>query len=222
MDPRLNQLDLLEMIKNLPLDRRANFDKCMKTEALYNSGLPLGLGFAAVSYFISKKYKLGTTGTIMTTFAGLSGYIVGKVTYSFHCVQKHLPEIAKIIEDAKLHRHRKAMEGSFVQPKELTQEFVDNLNEEQTWSNYDRHSNDDSNQFIDTSYNSYNEELATEKPINLKERITYDDLRRQSRAMLNEGRQSYRPMARERPKQNNEFMEDTTFVPENKEENVWS
>ncbi|XP_054012566.1 OCIA domain-containing protein 1 isoform X1 [Hylaeus anthracinus] len=209
---------ITETFQRLPPETREAYKKCMESDAIYKSALPYGLTAAGVSYVVSSTLKFGQVGHVITAIMGLVGYTLGRVKYSVVCLEKHAPSIFQMITREKFSQKGGMSHDSFDQESVLSESFGNSKENALAWNTYDTSGN--SSEFVTTS-NDLGEELSTDVPINLKPHTTYEDLRRQNRAEYYKKYHGHGPTQRDRPVQDIELLEDTTFQSETRD-TIWS
>ena len=211
--------DVFETFHALPQETRDAYSKCMSTEAVFFSAVPLGALSAFATYKLVPFKPSSTVGRVSIAVMGLLGYTMGRVYYSIVCLEKHAPSVANMM------KNRKSFETSNYNRRSEPENSFDRSTEQPqpVWSSLDTYS--DSNITLNDQLDTYNdsgEELQSDKPINLKPRVTYDTLRNKNRAEYYSNYQGYRFTAKEKPKPDKELMEDTEFKSDTKEDNIWS
>ncbi|XP_076682238.1 uncharacterized protein LOC143376172 isoform X1 [Andrena cerasifolii] len=209
---------VFETFHALPQETRDAYSKCMSTEAVFFSAIPLGALSAFTTYKLVPFKPSSTVGRVSITIMGLLGYTVGRVYYSLVCLEKHAPSVANMM------KNRRSFDTSnYNRRSEPTRSFGQLTEQQPVWSSLDTYS--DSNVGLGDELDTFNnseEELPSDKPINLKPRVTYDTLRNKNRAEYYNNYQGYRFAAKEKPKPDKELMDDTDFKSDSKEDNIWS
>ncbi|XP_033329477.2 uncharacterized protein LOC117222085 isoform X2 [Megalopta genalis] len=209
----INTLDFL-LDESVPVSSQSKeaYKKCMSGEAIYYGAIPLGLlSYVSINAICNYK-KLGLVGKAISLSFGVFGYNVGKVSYAGNCAKKYVPEFPELMRakiDA-IHRRR---------DQYMNQIEGEHWTEDQaTSSNYDTSFDDNSNQFSDDNIDISSDTLETDKPINLKQHTTYEELRRQNRKVYYGQApyyQSRRPVEQKKPVKDMELLEDdSTFIME--------
>ena len=212
--------DVFETFHALPQETRDAYTKCMSTEAVFFSAIPLGALSAFATYKLVPFKPSSMVGRVSIAFMGLLGYTVGRVYYSIVCLEKHAPSVANMM------KNRKGFDMSnYNQRGEPMNSFSESTDQQTApaWNSLDTYQ--DSNIGLDEQLNTFNdsgEELLSDKPINLKPRVTYDTLRNKNRAEYYSNYQSYRFTPKEKPKPDKELVDDTDFKSDTKEDNIWS
>ncbi|XP_076248131.1 uncharacterized protein LOC143187808 isoform X2 [Calliopsis andreniformis] len=183
---------------------------CMQTEAIVKSALPMALVASGITYALSSVISGGKVGKVMTVFMGISGYIIGKFSYSATCLNKYAPEVMDELKKNKFFKTQSAFEEEegFTsineEPETAQSEFSINFNE--------------SDDRFDTS-SSFEEE--TIKPNNRKPNLTYAELRKQHRSELYKTYKSPRHTEKPLPKQDEKVFDDSSLSSETTEDTIW-
>ncbi|XP_076170863.1 uncharacterized protein LOC143148436 [Ptiloglossa arizonensis] len=168
---------LQEMIYNLPPETRAAYEKCLKENVLWNS-LSNGVVTGLITYYLASNWS-SKNRLLMTTLMSLSGLVIGKTMSTMSCMQKYLPVqdfMRKQTFDGRRSHDKIAEESNVSESFETFETFPE---QESQWNIYDNY--ESSNQYSGTS-NVLEEDLSLDKPLNLKQSTTYDNLRKQNRA----------------------------------------
>lgn len=209
--------EVFETFHALPQETRDAYSKCMSTEAVFLSAIPLGALSAFTTYKLIPFKPSSTVGRVSIAVMGLLGYTVGRVYYSIVCLEKHAPSVANMM------KNRKDFDRSNYNRRSQPMNFGQLTEQQPAWNSLDTYS--DSNIELDDQIGTFNdsgEELLSDKPIDLKPRVTYDTLRNKNRAEYYNNYQGYRIAAKEKPKPDKELMDDSDFKSDSKEENIWS
>lgn len=200
--------DLFKMFSEIPPETKLAYRKCVHGEAFFKFAVPFGAFGAGLSYL-----KIGRSGAGTVVLMALAGYVVGLTKYTSVCLQRHAPHMA-------------ALMNNFYQG---TKQNIDlrvgdeSVDQEPTWNSFNTPTIDNDNQFHMDSI--FEEDTKTDKPVDSKPRLTYDDLLKEHRSGYNTSPQKwyqegYKPVNRPPLKRDEEILEDT-FKPETKEDDIW-
>ncbi|XP_050591363.1 uncharacterized protein LOC126922614 isoform X1 [Bombus affinis] len=179
MSPRSEKEDLKilqELIPNATPESLRIFRDCMKTDALYNAGLPYGILSAAAAHLLIPKTP-GMLKPVAVTVIGVTMSFVGKLFYTPKCYQKAFGGNMEPFIRKQLHQ-----DGNVNRQEQQSKYLVssaDNLQEkEPVWDNIDTQFESYPNEFDDISGNLQEESTNVQEE---KKRVTYEDLWMQHR-----------------------------------------
>ncbi|XP_078041610.1 uncharacterized protein LOC144472417 isoform X2 [Augochlora pura] len=178
----------------------------MRGEAIYYGGIPMGLISLLSVNAISNHRKMGIMGKVISISFGIMGYNLGRFTYAGTCARKYVPEFSELMR-AKL--------NAMSREKDHNMENIESntlwSDDQATSSNYDASFDNDSNKFSDDNSDISNDTLGIEKPINLKQHVTYEELRKQNRGHYYGQMpyyQSQQPVKQKKSAEDTELLED--------------
>ncbi|XP_076286771.1 uncharacterized protein LOC143212179 [Lasioglossum baleicum] len=180
------------------------FKNCMNTEAIYKAGIPWGTFTAICVYGMCSYHKVKPMMKLVTIPFGIMGFNLGRLTYSQTCATKYVPELPDLLRAKLLDMQRRnAQDNKLFESNEL-------WSEDQTSSNeFNTTSGDNSNQFPDASSDTDTPE--TSKLNEPKQRVTYEELRRQNRIPYYGGFRSRQPVQEKVPTADPELLDEESI-----------
>ncbi|XP_076650117.1 uncharacterized protein LOC143357475 [Halictus rubicundus] len=185
---------------------KEEFKNCMSTEAIYRGGIPWGLVSAISIYGMCSYHKVSTMMKLVTIPFGIMGYNFGRLAYSQTCATKYIPELPDILRAKAMEMQRRTgQETKLIESNEFWTGGQTTSNESNTTFE------DDSNQFPDASSDTDKETLEKSKPTESKQRVTYEELRKQNRAPHYGKYQSWQPVKEKAPTPDPELLDEESI-----------